>query len=81
MFDVIDTGKEGTITGRGEGIFNDKVIAPEMSETEIMHAFELLDTAKDGKISCEEFTATTEDFQLGVEETDVSKLFFGPLLD
>ena len=46
-----------------------------------MRAFELLDTAKDGKISREEFTAAGEDFLFGMEETDILKLFFGPLLD
>ena len=45
-----------------------------------MHAFELLDTAKDWKISCEEFTAMAEDFLFGVEETEISRLSFGALL-
>ena len=58
-----------------------KVIAPEMSETEIMRAFELLDTVKDGKISHEEFTAAAEGFLFGVEKTELPKLFHGPLLD
>ena len=80
MFDVIDTGKEGYNSLEEVKAFY-KVIAPEMSETEVMRAFELLDTAKDGKISREEFTAAAEDFLFGVEVTDVSKLFFGPLLD
>ena len=58
-----------------------KVIAQEMSEAEVMHAFVLLDTTKDRKISREEFTTAAEDFLFGVEETEISKLFFGPLLD
>ena len=58
-----------------------KVIALEMSATEVMCAFELLNTAKDGKINREEFTAAAEDFLFGVEETEISKLFFRPLLN
>ena len=80
MFDVINTGKEGYNSLEEVKEFY-KVIAPEMSEAEVMHAFELLDTAKDGKISRAEFTAAAKDFMFGVEETEVSKPFFGPLLD
>ena len=46
-----------------------------------MHAFELLNTGMDGKISHEEFTAAAEDFLFEMEETEISKVFFGPLLD
>ena len=80
MFDVIDTNKEGYISLDEAKAFY-KVIAPEMTEAEVLHAFELLDTGMDGKISREEFTAAAEDFLFGVEETEISKLFFGPLLD
>ena len=79
MFDVIDTGKEGYNSLEEVNSFY-KVIAPEMSEAEVMRAFELLDTAKDRKISREEFTAAAEDFLFGVEETEISRLFFGALL-
>ena len=52
-----------------------------MTDAEVLHAFELLDTGMDGKIGHEVFTAANEDFLLGVEETEISKLFFGPLLE
>ena len=80
IFDVIDTGKEGYITLDETKAFY-KVIAPEMTEADVMHAFELLDSANDGRIDREEFTAAAEDFLYGVEEREVSKIFFGPLLD
>ena len=48
MFDVMDTGKEGYNSLEEVQAFY-RVIAPEMSETEVMRtrAFELLDTAED----------------------------------
>ena len=59
-----------------------QVIAPDVTEADVAHAFELLDTASDGKIRWDEFTAAAGDFLFGaVEETEVSRIFFGPLLD
>ena len=74
----IDTNKEGYVSLEEAKAFYK---APEMTEAGVLHAFELLDTGMNGKISCEEFTAATEDFLFGVEEKEISKLFFGPLLD
>ena len=51
------------------------------SEEEIIHSFSTIDANKDGEISREEFLAAAEDFLLGVEETELSKVFFGKLLD
>ena len=51
-----------------------------MAEAEVLHAFEMADTGKDGKINRKEFIAGAEDFLFGVEETELSKIFFGPLL-
>ena len=51
-----------------------------MEEDKIVHSFDTIDTDKDGKISREEFLAAANDFIQGVEETEVSKVFFGPLL-
>ena len=45
-----------------------------MIEAEVFRAFELYMDI-DGKIDREEFTAAVEDS----EETEISKLFFGPL--
>ena len=57
------------------------MIAPDMSEKEIIHSFNTIDTDKNGEISREEFIAAAEDFLHGVEETELSKVFFGKLLD
>ena len=80
MFDVIDTSKAGYVSLDETKAFY-KVIAPEMTEAEVLHVFEQLDTGRNGKINREEFTAAAEDFLFGVEETEISKIFFGPLLD
>ena len=80
MFDIIDTSKEGYLSLDEIKTFY-KVIAPEMTEAEVLHTFEIVDTGKNGKINREEFIAGAEDFLFGVEETELSKIFFGPLLD
>ena len=80
MFDIIDTSKEGYLSLDEIKAFY-KVIAPEMSEAEVLCVFEIVDTGKDGKINGEEFITGAEDFLFGVEETELSKIFFGPLLD
>ena len=56
-------------------------MAPATSEEEIIHSFSTIDANKNGEISREEFLAAAEDFLLGVEETELSKVFFGKLLD
>ena len=38
-------------------------------------------TRMEGQLSREEFLAAAQDFLLGVEETELSKAFLGPLLD
>ena len=80
MFDIIDTSKEGYLSLDEIKAFY-KVIAPEMAEAEVLHVFEAVDTGKDGKINREEFITGAEDFLFGVKETELSKIFFGPLLD
>ena len=80
LFDVLDTNKDGHISP-GEFKVYFKVIAPEMTEAEVTHSFETIDTNQNGEISWEEFLAAAEDFLYGLEETEVSKVFFGPLLD
>ena len=56
-------------------------MVPNTSESAIIHSFNTIDTDKNGEISREEFLAAAEDFLLGVEETEVSKVFFGELLN
>ena len=80
LFDVIDTNNDGRISVREFQVYF-QVIAPNMSEAEVDHCFKVIDADKNGEISREEFLAAAEDFFLGVEETELSMVFFGPLLD
>ena len=80
LFDIIDTNKDGHISLEGYKVYY-HVMAPGTSEEEIIHSFNTIDANKDGEISREEFLAAAEDFLLGVEETELSKVFFGKLLD
>jgi Ca2+-binding EF-hand superfamily protein len=58
-----------------------KLTAPGVSEAEVTYSFNTIDTNKDGVISREEFMAAAEDFFCGVEETDLSKIFLGRLVE
>lgn len=80
LFDAIDTNKDGHISQEEFKIYF-QVIAPDISEAEVAHSFETIDANKNGEISREEFVTAAEDFMCGVEETDLSKVFFGHLLD
>jgi Ca2+-binding EF-hand superfamily protein len=80
LFDAIDTNKDGHISVKElEVYFN--IIAPGISQAEIIHSFNTIDTDKNEEISREEFMTAAEDFLHGVEETELSKVFFGHLLD
>ena len=80
LFDILDSNNDGYISLEEfkAYIF---VAAPGTSEAEAVHSFNTIDTNNDGVISLEEFLAAAEDFLLGVEETELSKVFFGQLLD
>ena len=80
MFDAIDTNKNGQISVKE---FKDyfKITAPGVSEAEVILSFNTIDTNKDGVIGREEFMAAAEDFFCGVEETEVSKVFLGRLVE
>ena len=80
LFDAIDTNKDGHISMKEFKVYFD-VIAPGTSEAEAAHSFNTIDTNKNGEISREEFMSAAEDFLHGVEETELSKVFFGCLLD
>ena len=80
LFDAIDTNKDGHISVNEFKVYF-SVIAPNTSEAEVVHSFNAVDTDKNGEISCEEFMDAAEDFLHGVEETELSKVFFGHLLD
>lgn len=80
LFDAIDTNKDGHICLEEFKVYF-YVIAPETSEADIIHSFNTIDVDKNRKISREEFLAAAEDFLNGVEETEISRAFFGHLLD
>ena len=80
LFNALDTNNDGIIS-RDEFKVYLNIFAPEMAEDDIVHSFDTIDTDKNGEISREEFLAAANDFLQGVEETEVSKVFFGPLLD
>ena len=59
MLDVINTSEEerdSYISLDEIKAFAKSLIAPEMSEAEVLHAFQLQNTGTDGKITHEEFT-------------------------
>ena len=80
LFDAIDTNKNGQISVKEFKEYF-KLTAPGVSEAEVAHSFNTIDTNKDGVISREEFMAAAEDFFCGVEETELSKIFLGHLVD
>ena len=80
LFDAIDTNKDGHISLEEFKVYF-QVIAPATSEAEATCSFDAIDANKNGEISREEFLAAAEDFFNGVEETELSKVFMGPLMD
>ena len=80
LFDVIDSNNDGHISVNELKIYF-QMKAPGLSEKEVVHSFNTIDANKNGEISREEFMAAAEDFLFGVEETELSEVFFGKLLD
>ena len=80
LFDIIDTNKNGTVSQKEFKVYLN-VVAPDVSEADVVHSFNTIDSNKNGVISRQEFLAAAEDFLGGVEETELSKVFFGRLLD
>jgi Ca2+-binding EF-hand superfamily protein len=79
LFDAIDQDKNGYISLEEFKVYF-QVIGPDISEAEMRHSFDTIDADKNGKISRDEFLNAAFDFMFGVEETEVSKVFFGHLL-
>ena len=80
LFDAIDTNKSGQISAKEfKEYFT--LTALGISEAEVTYSFNTIDTNKDGVISREEFMAAAEDFFCGVEETEISKVFLGRLVE
>ena len=80
VFEVIDTSGDGRISVEEFKVYL-KVVAADVTEEEAEHAFNTIDADKSGEISQEEFLAVAEDFFFGVEETEVSRVFLGKLID
>jgi Ca2+-binding EF-hand superfamily protein len=56
------------------------VLAPDTSDADKVLSFNLIDVNHDGKLSREEFLEATFEYLHGVQETELSKVFYGPLL-
>ena len=80
LFEVIDTNADGHISVEEFRVYL-QTIVPDMTQEEVEHAFSTIDTNKNGEICLEEFLAAAKDFFYGVEETEVSRVFMGKLLD
>ena len=79
LFNAIDVNKDGHISVQEFKVYL-KVIAPDISEEEMTHSFNVIDSDGNGIISREEFLAAAFDFMFGLEETEVSNAFLGHLL-
>ena len=80
IFNAIDTNQNGRISLSEYSIYF-KVVAPLVTEEDIKKSFTTIDKDKNGFISREEFLEAAYDFFYGLEETELSKAFFGPLVD
>jgi hypothetical protein len=79
LFDALDLDKDRHISLDEFKVYF-QIIAPDISEDEMKHSFNVIDSNKNGEISREEFIAAAFDFIHGFEETEISKVFFGRLL-
>ena len=74
VFDAVDTNKDGHISvNEFKAYF--QVIAPEISEAEVLHSFDTIDTNKNGEISSEEFLAAAVDFFAGLKKQNFQLYF------
>lgn len=62
-------------------VYYNNIMAVDLSREESKRSFDIIDADKNGEISYEEFMKAAEDFYRGTEETELSKAFFGPLVD
>ena len=79
LFDCIDTNSNGTISIHEYGVYF-KVIGHNITDEEIKHCFDTIDSDGNGVISRDEFVAAAKEFFYGVEETELSNVFYGQLL-
>ena len=78
LFHAVDTNSDGVISVDEFAVF---FMAVGLTREESKRSFGIIDTDKNGEISYEEFMKAAEDFYRGTEETELSKAFFGPLVD
>ncbi|CAB4028822.1 sarcoplasmic calcium-binding [Paramuricea clavata] len=79
IFDAIDTNRDGHISLEEFKVYF-HVLAPDTSDADKLLSFNLIDVNHDGKLSREEFLEATFEYLHGVQETELSKVFYGPLL-
>ena len=80
VFNIIDTSKDGRISLEEFKVYL-KAMNPNLTDKDVETAFNAIDTNKNGKISREEFYVAAQDFLFGVEETELSRVFWGKLFD
>ncbi len=80
IFDAIDSNQDGHISMEEYKVYL-QVIAPTLSEDDKVKSFNSIDANKDGEISRAEFLEASFEYLHGVKETELSKVFYGPLLD
>ena len=78
LFHVVDTNSDGVISANEFAVY---FMAVGLTNPESKRSFDIIDTDKNGEISYKEFMNAAEDFYRGTEETELSKAFFGPLVD
>ena len=78
IFDAIDLNGDGHISMEEFKIYF-QVLAPTMSEADKERSFKLIDVNGNGEISREEFLQASFEYLHGVKETELSKVFYGPL--
>lgn len=79
IFNAIDTNNSGFISVDEFKVYL-HAMTPAISDANIKRSFNAIDADKDGSINYEEFFAAAKDFLGGVEVTEISETFMGPLL-
>ena len=78
LFHAVDTNGDDVISVDEFAVY---YMAVGLSREESKKSFDIIDADKNGEISYKEFMNAADDFYRGTEETELSKAFFGPLVD